>query len=155
MATRRKRRAGRSHTGAGGRRRVSFFRPLALRIALALAACFAGLLLHFDYQMQLYFRDNAHPRPALLYARAPKLSPLLGQSPEKVLSLLEYRGYRRAERIEGPGSYVLTGNRMDLYPNPAPGSAEASGPVRLAFQGGRLRAMHRHADGARLGSISL
>lgn len=105
--------------------------------------------------MQLYFRDSAHPRPALLYARAPKLSPLLGQSPEKVLSLLEYRGYRRAERIEGPGSYVLTGNRMDLYPNPAPGSAEASGPVRLAFQDGRLRAMHRHADGARLGSIAL
>ena len=105
--------------------------------------------------MQLYFRDSAHPRPALLYARAPKLSPLLGQSPEKVLSLLEYRGYRRADRIEGPGSYVLTGNRMDLYPNPAAGSTETSGPVRLAFQDGRLRAMHRHADGARLGSIAL
>lgn len=105
--------------------------------------------------MQLYFRDSAHPRPALLYARAPKLSPLSGQSPEAVASLLEYRGYRRSDRLEGPGSYVLTGNRMDLYPNRAPGGAEASGPVRLEFQDGRLRAMHRHADGARLGGIAL
>ncbi len=151
MAIRHKKRAARKRGG----RRAPFFRPLALRIALALAACLAGLILHFDHQMQLYFRDSVHPRPALLYARAPQLSPLLGQSPGAVVSLLEYRGYRRSGRLEGPGSYVLADDRMDLYPNPAPGGAGSSGPVRLEFQGDRLHGLHRHADGARLDSITL
>ena len=112
-------------------------------------------MLYFDHHMQRHFRDSAHPRPALLYARAPELSPVAGQSPETVVSLLEYRGYRRAGRLEGPGSYVLADNRMDLHPNPAPGHAGSAGPVRLEFHDGRLGSLRRHEDGARLGGITL
>ena len=153
--TTRKKRASRSPATARGARRPAFFRPLLVRVGLGLAACLAGFLLYLDYQMQLHFRDIADPRPALLYARAPQLTTRAGPSLQHVASLLQYRGYRRSGRLQGPGSYVVSGNRLDLHPNPVPGDGGPGGPVRLAFRDGRLREVHRHTDGARLGSITL
>ncbi len=128
---------------------------LAIRTGLALLFCFGALLMYYDWQIQQYFDNHQTGRSAQVFARAPQLSPQSGISPESVVSLLEYRGYRRVNRIERAGSYVVRNQLMDVYPNPVPGADPSSVPVRLGFRNGHLHAIHRHRDGMSLGRVLL
>ena len=125
------------------------------RLILLLALGVGGLLFYFDRQIQDQLESGVHPEPAHLYARAPVLSTKDGPSPERVLALLEAHNYRRRNRVEGPGTYVVSGSRMDLHPIPPAGHGEQNYPVRLEFIDGRLSRILRHADGALLSELRL
>lgn len=152
-ASRKKKRPTRRGAAAGTGR--PFFKPLLVRLVLAGALSAAGLLLYFDYQIQQHFRMGVHPEPAHLYARAPRLSTTEGQSLERVVGLLERRGYRKPGRIDGPGSYVAAGSRMDIFPHPVAGEPGRAVPVRLEFDDQGISSIRRHSDGAPVDSVVL
>ncbi len=115
----------------------------------------AGLLLYFDYQIQRFFEQGVHPEPAHLYARTPRLSMAEGLTNDQVTSLLNARGYRQVPRIDGPGSYVTAGDRMDVFPHPVPGEPGRAAPVRLEFGAGGIESIRRHSDGVDIDSLPL
>jgi len=132
-----------------------FFWPLVGRLVLAGVVCFVGLLLYLDHQIQQSFEQGVHPQPAHLYSRAAELKVNGSTSITEVEQALNALGYRKGNKFQGPGSYVITGEQMDLHVNGLPGAENDSVPVRLEFRRQRLVKILRHKDGAELDKISL
>ncbi len=160
MAARKKKRTTRRKRGRrSSPSRHGWFRgvvlPTTLKLALLVALGIAATLFYFDRDIQRQLNEGVHPQPAHLYARPPAITSRDGAGRDRVIALLDRRGYRRVSRIDGPGSYVLADNRMDIYPGAVPGYPEQAYPVRLEFRGGRLARILRHSDGTELEAIRL
>ncbi len=132
-----------------------FLWPLTIRLMLALFFCFCGLLFYLDYQIQQRFRAGIHPQPAHIYARPLTLVSQHGQTWEKILTTLEHLGYRKLDEVSGAGSYVVVGNRMDLFINPVHGVSNQPTRIRLEFSDGQLSRILNHADGQAVRGVSL
>ncbi len=151
-----------SRTRRKKRRKVSpsasrprFFLPIFIRLVVATLLCFSGFLFYLDRQIQQRFSEGIHPQPAHIYARPLALSNQQGPTLDKVQSTLNYLGYRKLGKISGAGSYVVAGNRMDIFINPGQVSSRQPELVRLEFNKSGISRVINHADGQELESVKL
>jgi penicillin-binding protein 1B len=85
------------------------------KLLLAAATLVAALLLYLDARITGTFEARRYELPARVYARPLELfpgAPLTGAALAAELDLL---GYRRVQRIRGPGDYGVAGNRVELF----------------------------------------
>ena len=134
---------------------AGLFWPLLFRLLIASSLCLVGFVLYLDYQIQQRFDEGIHPQPAHVYARAQRF--LVGDSlTTTVLSKqLDYLGYRKSSKATEPGSYVVSGNKMDIFMNPDPVSQSKPNLVRVEFKGNRLNQILDHKNGAEIERIEL
>lgn len=132
-----------------------FFWPVVFKVFIAIALCIGGFLIYLDYQIQKRFEAGIHPQPAHIYARSLILAPNRNLSQDKVTDTLDYLGYRRVDKVSGAGSYVVAGNRMDVFINPVPGAPDQPPLVRLEFSKAGLSRILDHANGNLLDSAAL
>jgi penicillin-binding protein 1B len=85
------------------------------KLLLAAATLVAALLLYLDARITGTFEARRYELPARVYGRPLELfpgAPLTGAALAAELDLL---GYRRVQRIRGPGDYGVAGNRVELF----------------------------------------
>ncbi|MGI9291827.1 MAG: penicillin-binding protein 1B [Gammaproteobacteria bacterium] len=134
---------------------LGFFWPIVLRTSIAVGLCVVGLLFYLDHQIQQRFDAGIHPQPAHIYSRSPLISADIDLRQDKVVDTLDYLGYRRLKKVSGPGSYVVAGNRMDVFINPVPGAPDQSSLVRIEFSGGSVERILDHKSGSTMESVML
>ena len=153
MATRKKKRARRRVKKSGFS--LGLFWPLMIRIAFAVGLCIVAVLFYLDHQIQQRFDAGIHPQPAHIYARSPHLSPSKSLRQDKVISTLDFLGYRRVGKVSGPGTYVVAASKMDLFINPVVGAPDQPSLVRLEFANDALQQILDHETGRPVETIML
>jgi len=126
----------------------ALLRLLALRFILSvLFAC--GLIVgYLDYEIRSRFSENFQSQPAHVYARAPSFFAGSAVSGQQFIDQLKRRGYRQVKKISAPGSYVVSGNLMDVYINAVPPNDQIPRAVRIGFNRAGVKSIvdHRSAN---------
>lgn len=134
---------------------LGLFWPLVFRIAIAAGLCIIGFLFYLDHQIQQRFDAGIHPQPAHVYTRSPLLSANKPVRQDKVIATLDYLGYRKLNKVSGPGSYVVAGRKMDVFINPVARAPDQPSLVRLEFSGDRIEQILNHENGRAVDSVML
>src|SRR5207302_292004 len=93
-------------------------RPLLFAAAVLLAAGI-GYLWYWDHLVTRQFEGRRWTLPAQVYAAPLELYAGLALAPAELEHELQRLHYRRAEAPAHPGSYRLSGNRLEVALRPA------------------------------------
>lgn len=133
--------------------RRRWLRPLAAAALLALSVAlvvFAGYLVKLDREVQASFAGVRWTLPAQVYAAPLELYPGAPFGVAELRHELERVGYRPVSALGGPGSYVATGDQVDIDIRPFAfwDGPQAEMRMRLRFAGNVISAMQDLDSGA-------
>jgi penicillin-binding protein 1B len=123
------------------------------RLSLLVCGISLGLLvpwvLYLNYQVTTEFEGRKWDLPSRVYARSLELYPGALITPADLRLELEHSGYRRQDRVGGPGTYAVAGKTFEIHRRAFrfhDGPEEAR-RVRVELSAGQVGAI-RDVDGA-------
>ena len=132
------------------------WRKWAFRLSLVLGSLFLIALGTYVFFLAMlakdWFAEKKWELPARVYARPLELFTGLELGPDDLRTELERASYRKADRIETPGSYSRRGDTFTIFSRPFafPDGEAPPRKIRLELGGGRVRALTSVDTGDRL-----
>lgn len=128
----------------------NFFTRRRVRLMLLfLALLLSGFALYLDITVRMQFEGKRWAMPARVYARPLELYSGMKLRPEQLAIELAMLDYRMAADPQNPGSYQRQGDDFTLVTRPFTfwDEAQASLPLQIAIDGGRLSTLTNRATG--------
>src|SRR5690606_24703772 len=120
-----------------------------VKLGLVGLVILAGFAIYLDAVVQEKFSGKRWTVPAKVYARPLEVFSGLKLSQADFLRELEALGYRRTERLEGPGGFSVAGSAVELQTRGFQfyESVESSQHIRVRFANDRVASMSRPGGG--------
>jgi len=110
------------------------------KLGLVGLVLFAGLMVYLDAVVQEKFSGKRWTVPAKVYARPLELFAGLKLAREDFLAELQALGYRRTQKVQGPGELLVSGNQIELHSRGFQfyEGAEPAQRLRVRFSGNQV-----------------
>ncbi|HEY6611670.1 MAG TPA: transglycosylase domain-containing protein, partial [Pseudomonas sp.] len=111
-----------------------------VKLGLVGLVLFAGLMIYLDAVVQEKFSGKRWTVPAQVYARPLELFAGLKLAREDFLAELQALGYRRTQKVQGPGELLVSGNQVELHTRGFQfyEGAEPAQRLRVRFSGNQV-----------------